>query len=433
MVVHLAGWVTAAGGRHEFQAIVVAAAWFAVVAALVLWRSQTPPAARPRPWSVPAVWYTFVGVSTAGSAVAALHSLRQLPQTTEELVHQLAFAPVLGIVLGLWLVREVRRGTVPARRTVLVWSLVTVDAVVAFCLPIFLSKETPAAVGVVAVLYGLAFTGLMRSRAYLVIPAVLAVLLIAMPVRHFLRIALYDSHMYERPLLAGHPGETPAAGPSVRHIKATAQQERIKAREFNPAADGLRLPRLDGVAGLLEFELAGAMDRLNRLSDLAYVVEMTPRHIPYLDGETYQPILGIVVPRAVWPNKPVDASGTIYAARYGLLPPDAVRSQNYDVPIITEAWMNGGWWSVLGSAAVFGLLLRLISRCWIGNGETLGNAAIGMAVVAAAVDIESSLALTLGGVIHALFVFGCLDLLVRAVDRRTVAAWKWDAITASGN
>jgi hypothetical protein len=154
------------------------------------------------------------------------------------------------------------------------------------------------------------------------------------------------------------------------------------------------------------------VNRLNRLGDFAYVVQTTPAQIPHTHGVTYLPIVGTFVPRVLWPTKaPNDGSGQFYGHRYGYLDPRDL-SHSANLPIVTEGWMNYGWLGIVLSAVVVGLVLRLIWRTWIGDSNALGNIMIGMAVMATAVDQESSLGLWLGGVVHALVIYAVLAYLL---------------------
>ena len=55
--------------------------------------------------------------------------------------------------------------------------------------------------------------------------------------------------------------------------------------------------------------------------------------------------------------------------------------------------MNFGWIGVLISAAVFGLVLRVIWTFWIGDSAAAANVLIGAVIVGSASDIESNLSL----------------------------------------
>lgn len=174
-----------------------------------------------------------------------------------------------------------------------------------------------------------------------------------------------------------------------------------------------RLPAPSGPAGVAECGFETAIDRFNRFSDLAYTVQETPARVPYAHGVTYYPLVGILVPRALWPAKPVDNSGQFYGHRYGFIHPRN-RTESTNLSMIAEAWLNGGWMIVVLSALFVGVVLRLVWRGWIGPSTAFGNVLIGMAVVRAAADGDSDLSLVMGGVIHALLIYWVLDVLIRA-------------------
>jgi hypothetical protein len=426
MHMHLPDWTALVGGADTLRAVTVATVWFGTAFSILLWRTGGA-SAPARLWTPQVAWKVLVVTSTGGLAVAVVHEFWRLPAYLEEFTHQLGFLPVVGMIIGFWLLRETRSKKLPSHRAGWVWIMVFCDMAAALGLPLLLSRAVPIATGLIALLYGAAAAGLMRRGSYLVIATALAVVLLAIPVRQFLRVSVYHFHVYNRPFLLAspkffskHPSQ--AFSGSFHEVEQSAGQLQRQAAHFDPAADGLRLPKVGGPLGLLEYEFANALDRLNRLSDLGYVVSLTPRHVPYLGLETYLPLEGTLIPRILWPDKPTDASGVVYAYRYGLLPPDALARQTYNVPIVTEGWMDAGWWGVLGSALLFGLLLRFAFHFWIGSHGELGNVVIGMAVVAAAADNESGLSLTLGGVVHALVVYWCIDVLVRAYQKHMTAA-----------
>jgi hypothetical protein len=179
---------------------------------------------------------------------------------------------------------------------------------------------------------------------------------------------------------------------------------------------GLRFHRAPGLTGELEFGLARLANRLNRLGDLAYVIQMTPSTVPYANGVTYAPIFAKLVPRAIWRDKPAENAGQYYGHRYGFLDPnDTVHSDN--LPIITEGWVNFGLVGVLLSAAIFGVVLRIIWTYWIGDSGAPASVLIGAAIVGIAADIESNLSLVLGGVIYSLAASWLIVAAIGARDR----------------
>jgi hypothetical protein len=91
-----------------------------------------------------------------------------------------------------------------------------------------------------------------------------------------------------------------------------------------------------------------------------------------------------------------------------------------NLPIGTEGWVNAGWAGVLPSAAFVGLVLRFTWAFGIGSSTAPGNVLIGMAVVGSAADGDSNLSLVMGGVLHALLVYGVI----------AAAIGRWGGISA---
>ena len=98
------------------------------------------------------------------------------------------------------------------------------------------------------------------------------------------------------------------------------------------------------------------------MADLAYVTELTPAAVPYARGATYRPLLTKLVPRALWRNGPQEVAGQWYGHRYKFLDPEDTAT-SVNLPVVTEGWINGGWIGVIGSAALLGIVLRII---WTG-------------------------------------------------------------------
>ena len=399
-------------------ALLACAVWFAIATGIVLWPATAR--ARARSWSPGALAAVFVGGSLAGSAASLAASFYAIPRPVAELVHWFAFAPVAAIVLGVYLLRGWGGQGRPLRPWV-IWGLIGLDFAVKVPLPVGLSTVAPAASAVIALLYGFNAMGL-RVRTQLAVLAVLCgLVLVALPLKEVLRAIVYCGDAFSvracvpARAAGGVPAKPPAAGAPAAGGGYSARLRAYSAQVavHPPETFGLWWPPLPGSWGVVEYLAARAVNRLNHLGDFAYVVATTPSRVPYAHGVTYAPIAGLLVPRALWPGKALNnGGGQFYGHRYGFLDPsDTVHSAN--LPVITEGWVNDGWAGVLFSAVVVGAVLRVIWYGWIGESRAPGNVVIGMAVVSAAVDQESSLALLLGGVLHAWVIYGVFDYLVR--------------------
>jgi hypothetical protein len=420
--------VVLVGGGALLTAVLVSVMWFVAAAGSMLWRAT--PIAYPRRWDPSLLAAVFVGFSLAGGAASVVTSLCAIPLAVAELLHWAAFAPAMGVVLGAYLLLHPEQSGPSLGRRALIWALVVLDLVWTIALPIALSKVTPAAVAAVAILYGLNEAGVETRRQLIAATLFCCLTVVALPFKEYLRMALYNGDAFVPRAcslkLSGNGAMTSgngamASGASSRGLfsrfaKASHDYSHVVA-VFPPKAAGLWWPTLHGGWGLVEYGAARALVRLNRLGDLAYVVKETPSRVAFAYGATYAPIVATVVPRAIWPGKPLnDGAGQFFGHRYDFLDPsDNIHDVN--LPIITEGWINGGWVGVLISAVAVGALLRVVWRRWIGDSGAPGNIVIGMAVVSAAVDQESSLGLMVGGVIHALVLFGVLEYVLRKSRR----------------
>lgn len=398
--------------RYVLEALAVSAVWFAVAIGIVLWRVRRP-AAGAREWTSRALWTGFLGCSTLGSAIALVHDFLRMPTGLEEIVHQIAFAPVLGVVLGAFVLRDLPRRTVVVRRVV-VWALLLADLGVALGVPILLAKVTPAAVGAVAIFYGISVMGVSRRRALVAGLALILVILVALPLKEFLRSSRYGHQSYERtPVAVDEPTPAPLSEPP-RDV------DRLK--QFDPWVLGFRFHRWEGPLLVVEFGMTRVLNRINRLGDLAYVIELTPASVPYAYGVTYAPLVGKVIPRLIWRESPREVAGQWYGHRYRFIDPlDTTSSDN--VPMVTEGWVNDGWVGVLLSAAFVGFALRMIWTYWIGDSQAPGNVFLGMAVVGTAVGMESNLSLVMGGVLHALLIYWAVEVLIRQWGGASLGSW----------
>ena len=396
-------WVS---GHFVLVAVLVCLVWFTVAVGIVIWPCRSDRVAQPRDWSTPALWMAFLGLSVVGSAVALIHALRVLSPRIEEIAHQGSLAPSIAFVLGIYLLR---RG-LDRNGKVIVVALSAMDIAVSLGLPVLLSKVTPAALNTVAILYGLTAAGVSWRRQAAVALILVPFILIALPLKEYLRMQLYDFDAFHRGAQAVSDMPTSSA-PLIRVTFA----KRLAA--FDPWVHGLRFHRANGPLVLVQFGATRVIQRINRLSDLAYVVQMTPSIVPYARGVTFEPILTKLLPRFFWPNKPRENVGQFYGHRYGFLdPPDSIHSVN--LPMVTEGWMNAGWVGVVLSGGAAGLLLRAVWMLWIGASGAPANVLVGMAVVGTAADGESNFSIVMGGVLHAVVVYWAIAAAISWWDRR---------------
>jgi hypothetical protein len=95
------------------------------------------------------------------------------------------------------------------------------------------------------------------------------------------------------------------------------------------------------------------------LSGLSLVRNKTPSIVPFLNGESYMPVISKFIPRFLWYNKPREAMGQFFGHRYDILANDNLTT-SMNCPMVAESYMNFGmigfWFFFIGYAVVMSLM-----------------------------------------------------------------------------
>lgn len=172
-----------------------------------------------------------------------------------------------------------------------------------------------------------------------------------------------------------------------------------------------------GDAGFLDDAQRKFQERASYFGTLSYVVSMTPRRIPYWNGETYDTLLWTFVPRAIAPDKPEKDLGQRFGHRYGLLD-RTDRKTSYNFAQLVEMYANFGAWGVGIGMFLVGVLYRalyaLINHGRGGDGPTL----VAAVLFALLLNIESDASLVLMGTVPAAVVLVASLFVVSWLSRR---------------
>jgi hypothetical protein len=100
-------------------------------------------------------------------------------------------------------------------------------------------------------------------------------------------------------------------------------------------------------------------ERLREIDNLAIIMQRTPAEIPYRPTSelVVGPAAGLV-PRAVWPSKPIVSVGYDFSQQYYNLP-----SNIYTASAVTvegDLYRHGGWFVMLLGGGIFGVVMRAI-------------------------------------------------------------------------
>jgi hypothetical protein len=120
----------------------------------------------------------------------------------------------------------------------------------------------------------------------------------------------------------------------------------------------------DVIQGKMRAEDATAqlVRRASMVDILAHVYQSTPDPVPYFKGETYSYFTYSLIPRFLWPEKPVASANRVLAVTYGLTTEEGAERSTFGVSLVGEGYANFGWFGALGIMAVLGLILRLLQR-----------------------------------------------------------------------
>ena len=100
------------------------------------------------------------------------------------------------------------------------------------------------------------------------------------------------------------------------------------------------------------------LHRVRMIDNVAIITQMTPGAIPYRSPTDFAlaPMVSLV-PRAIWPDKPVLATGYEFSQEYYGLPSTVFTSSA--ITALGDLYRHGGWYVLIIGALVFGVGCRL--------------------------------------------------------------------------
>jgi hypothetical protein len=147
---------------------------------------------------------------------------------------------------------------------------------------------------------------------------------------------------------------------------------------------------------------ATSLARTSLLNQAANVVEQTPSVVPYQYGSLYSYLAVALVPRFLWPDKPsMNEANRFYQVAYGLTPERRLDRISVAVGILTEGYINFGWYGSILAMFLVGLLLDFWNETFLceGGGPSLA-AGIGIALLPQLFVVESQLAQYVSGILQ---------------------------------
>jgi hypothetical protein len=117
----------------------------------------------------------------------------------------------------------------------------------------------------------------------------------------------------------------------------------------------------EGKSEKQETSTASVISRTAHIILFSKVIADTPKLIPYWNGESYFGFVTKFIPRILWPNKPSEAIGNVFARRYRY-----VGSKDYattvNLPLMVEMYVNFGASGVQIGMVLLGLLFAFLEQ-----------------------------------------------------------------------
>ncbi len=125
-----------------------------------------------------------------------------------------------------------------------------------------------------------------------------------------------------------------------------------------------------------------------------HVVSKSPAEVPFWGGETYKPLFTAMIPRAIWPDKPLEITGGRFGKRYDLLEPTSLTSLN--LPWHIELYANFGSLGVVIGMALIGAFLALLDKLLNAPGRRELEMGIGLGILIPLTFQDSNFSLMVG-------------------------------------
>jgi hypothetical protein len=179
----------------------------------------------------------------------------------------------------------------------------------------------------------------------------------------------------------------------------------------------------DVFKGRLSGEDAGyqLVRRTNMIDLLAHIYESTPEPVPYMNGETYSYFLYSLVPRIVWPDKPVTTANRKLAVEYELTTAEGAERSTFGISLLGEGYANFGWLGAVMIMCILALALLALQRVLTTERSGPGGYALFLAIFVFFLNgIGGSAEILLGNVLQNVIVGTLLILFATERGKRSV-------------
>jgi hypothetical protein len=162
-----------------------------------------------------------------------------------------------------------------------------------------------------------------------------------------------------------------------------------------------------------------SVNRLSLLAQTANVIDKTPSIVPYQYGRLYSYMVITFIPRFIWPDKPsVNDANQYYQLAYSLTSEENLGGVSIAVGVLTEGYMNFGWFGAMGIMFLLGIFFDFYQRMFLSKGSGILLTSLGIILLPQFLAIEAQLAQYLGGIVQQI-LFALLVMLPALKIRRS--------------
>ena len=436
-----------------FSALLLTVVWFFLVGMVLLYPNSKK-ASTTRTWQQETIFAIYILMSCAGWLGAILKSFVAIAAWLGAVVHALSLFPIFGIILYIYLnLHNVEYQALPRAYKIISFVIFCMNAILLLLLPLLLGQANDIAVALIIILFAEMVMGFKKRWLLLNLILFATIIIVSMLTKNYIRennFSIYDylnSHMVQ---------QTQAVGGGTQYKLQAMQVERTKGgQQPTRSTNGIQQPTrstngIQQTAGpnklyevfsyvldkdvysmmhygenyhrirvseqedykYLHYGVMRILSRIDHLTELAYVMKMTPEKVPYWNGFSYLSLVYLPIPRVLWKDKPIMTIGQNYGHRYRFIT-DEDHVTFWAMPINIEAWINYGWKGIIVSAILIGLLLRVLWTYCIGNRIGLGNLFLAVAVLSSTTFSESSAKIFVGNMLQMIVIFLVVEFLVR--------------------
>lgn len=163
------------------------------------------------------------------------------------------------------------------------------------------------------------------------------------------------------------------------------------------------------------------VDRASLMHILLRVQRLTPKEIPYLDGETYALLPEYLVPRFINPDKIASQAGLeMLNIRYGIQSSVTSKTTTIGWGVISEGFANFGLAGVIGIGVIYGALAGLFTRMSAGKSPLAMKTLLSVAALVIMINLEADFGYLVTNLFQALVAAAVFFLPLRMLSNANV-------------